>query len=453
MSLFRREWTKERVARVLRRALGHAERNNGDLAWKWTQQLLRVHRTVPEAAQGLCLLLVEGAISRERRLEVASQLFEAYSDHRQIVVGLALAAEQLHDIRYLNAAPPADSMFTRLASRVREMASTGADRDDELELQHGLATVARFLGRGWDAVAERAYQRIIELSPARWEVHYDLGLFYKTRGRFAEGQAANQRAWDLGGSEDESVQWNLGICATGAGDGEVALRVWKALGQHIEMGRFGLPQGGYPSTKVRLAQRPLAERGAENDEPGREESIWIERLSPCHGVVRSALYYDEIGVDYGDVVLFDGAPITEQQYGDRKVDVFPHLATLVRSGYRVFRFAGTQRHDAQITKLSMELPADAVLYSHTEQMRIVCTQCWEGGAGGHEHGSNSDHKVVTGKLCSPPSVSEQELLQSLDRVVGAAPDVKLFVPELAQAAGLEERAEIERRRMTMIEGS
>ena len=98
-----------------------------------------------------------------------------------------------------------------------------------------------------------------------WERHYDLGLFYKARGRFEDGLRANQRAWELGGSEEESVRWNLGICATGAHDGVTALRVWTALGQHVEMGAFGLPEGTYPVAKVRLAERPLAERRADLD--------------------------------------------------------------------------------------------------------------------------------------------------------------------------------------------
>jgi hypothetical protein len=453
MSFFRREWTTERVGKLMRKVEALGEAGHPDRAWAYAQPLVEVHRDRLEAARALSRLIRRGAFSREHRFELAEQLFDAHRDDPWVIGDLGQAAQNLQDVRYLNAAPADARVLADIGTRLRDMEGSVGGGAEELSVQYGLATVARFLGRSWDTVAERAYQRIVELSPEGWEVHYDLGLFYKTRGRFAEGQAANQRAWDLGGSEDESVRWNLGICATGAGDAEVALRVWKVLGQRIEMGRFGLPEGRYPSTKVRLAQRPLAERGADDDEPGSEESIWIERLSPCHGVVRSALYYDEIGVDYGDVVLFDGAPITEQKYGDKMVSVFPHVSTLVRSKYRIFRFAGTQRSDAQITLLSKELPADAILYSHTEQMRILCRQCWEGGGGEHSHGSTSDHKVVTGKLCAPPTVTEHDLLEALDRIVGAAPDVKLFVPELAQAAGLGERAEIERRRMSMIEAS
>ncbi|MFX4790264.1 hypothetical protein ABTB87_23585, partial [Acinetobacter baumannii] len=65
--------------------------------------------------------------------------------------------------------------------------------------------------------------------------------------------------------------------------------VWKRMGQKIEPGRFGLPEGGYPACKVKLAERPLAERAADSDDPGQEETVWIERLSPCHGIIRSVL--------------------------------------------------------------------------------------------------------------------------------------------------------------------
>jgi hypothetical protein len=58
----------------------------------------------------------------------------------------------------------------------------------------------------------------------------------------------------------------------------------------------------------------------EPDDPGREETVWGERLSPCHGVVRS--------------------PLLQNEYGDERVAVFPHLTTLVRPGYRIWRVRG-----------------------------------------------------------------------------------------------------------------
>jgi hypothetical protein len=223
--------------------------------------------------------------------------------------------------------------------------------------------------------------------------------------------------------------------------------------QKVDLGRFGLPEGRYPSCKVRVAQRPLAERdlGQEPDDPGSEETIWIERLSPCHGVIRSALFSDAMRIDYGDVILFDGAPITHHKYEGEDIPVFPHLATLRRSGHRIFPFHGTQPHQGLIAAMSEGLPADAVLYVHTEQFTSLCRACWENPGLDHTHGSpRGDHRVVTGKLCSPPEVSPSELLRSLDDLLVAKPDVRILVPALARAAGEHGRAEAEERRVAMI---
>ncbi|MGI1715343.1 hypothetical protein, partial [Escherichia coli] len=39
---------------------------------------------------------------------------------------------------------------------------------------------------------------------------------------------------------------------------------------------------------------------------------------PCHGIIRSVLY-GKLGVDYGDVILTDGAPITHHTYGEQQI--------------------------------------------------------------------------------------------------------------------------------------
>src|SRR5215831_576878 len=176
---------------------------------------------------------------------------------------------------------------------------------------------------------------------------------------------ANPKAVELGGGEKENVLWNLDICATGARAGQVALDAQLRLGLKVKLGKFGLPEGGFDQVKVRLAERPLAQRDAKHDEPGKEETIWIQRLSACHGIVRSVLL-GNLGIDYGDAVLFDGAPITNHTVNGQNVPVFPHLATLERTGYQFFDFAGTQQKAQQLSELSHQLPKDAVLYSHTE---------------------------------------------------------------------------------------
>jgi tetratricopeptide (TPR) repeat protein len=442
-----------KIAKIKQGVLEQVERDDLEEAWRLSQPLLKAAREL-EAARALSDLTRRGAFAAKNGLVAARALANAHPTDIEVLSNLGRAFEHLHDIRYLNAAPPDDPVLTTIANALSGVVASrvAANNDEELALLNGLGVAARVLGRSWDQVAERSERRLVELR-ATWQNLYGLGLFYKTRGRFEDGRDANQRAFDSGGAEDESVRWNLGICATGAGDAETALKIWKSMGNKIELGRFGLPEGGYHDVKVRLAQRPLAERNPtlEPDDPGLEETVWAERLSPCHGIVRSALY-EELGVDYGDVVLFDGAPITYHEYDGERVAVFPHLSTLQRPGYRIWRFAGTQRQAEQIGDLSKQLPDDALLYVHTEQFHVLCHTCWEAGRVNHDAHRNVEHHVVTGKLCAPPDVAPSALLDQLDRLVAAeAGAVQLLVPELARDVGDEARAEVETRRLAMID--
>jgi hypothetical protein len=305
------------------------------------------------------------------------------------------------------------------------------------------------MARQRDDVCARAHRRLTELAPDTGYHHYNLGLYCKTRGLFHEGLRANQAAARLADEPSDACDWNLGICATGAGEGAIALELWKRRGQKMKLGRFGLPDGGYPDCKVKLAQRPLAERDATQDDPGLEETIWVERLSPCHVIVRSALY-QRLGVDYGDVVLFDGAPITRHTYDEQKIPVFPHLATLVRPGYHFYDFAGTQESERQLADASTALADDALIYSHTEQFAQLCEACWHSEATNHAKHTKTTAHIVTGRIVAPPHIEPSELLRQLDAAMAERAPCRIYVPDLCEAAGWSERAEVERRRFGMV---
>lgn len=313
---------------------------------------------------------------------------------------------------------------------------------------------SRALGRTWDPVAEAAHRQVLAARPDRWQDHYNQGLFFKNRGRFAEGLAANQRALALGG-DVEPVLWNLAICATGAGDGDAALAVWKQLGQTIERGPDGLPTGPYPNALVRLSEHPTAVQGqAEHPEdPGREETVWVRRLSPCHAEVICALYAD-LGVDMGDIVLHDGAAVGSRRTADATVPVFPHLATIRRGGWEMFWFAGTQAASRQAATLTAHLPGAAEVYVHTEQVRHLCRACAQGEVELHDtHEPESVH-TVTGKICVPPSASARAVRDALDAALAAIgdPQLRLYSPDLQDAAGDPGRGDVEDRRISMILG-
>lgn len=388
-------------------------------------------------------------LDRSRRLELGKRLFEDAGSDERVLASLGEATASWIDHRFLNAAPPDDPFFEALAQRLVSAWETSAETLSHA-LANGLTVAARTRGRAWDDVCERAHRALIAARPDRWEFRYDYGLFLKTRGRFEDGLLANQQAARGGGSDNEAVRWNLAICATGAGRGELALEVWRELGMRIELGDDGLPTGPFPYCQVRLAERPLAARGAQRDDPGREETIWIERISPCHGRVVSALTMD-LGVDYGDLVLHDGASIVTRLWGDDEVPVFPHLVTLRAGGWRTYWFAGTQAQPGQMASFGERLPGGASLYVHTEMTRTLCAACWGRRDGGHTHDAPPS-RVVTGKLVVPPDTALAEVGMALASLApGGHPQVA--VPGLWSALGEASREAVDEARYALLVGS
>ena len=444
--------SKEAIEKAKTRFIEEAEADRGDSAWDCLQPLLVAQSHQEDVALTLVELVGRGYLSHERSLEVLERIHEAHRTNELLLGLLGDALDAARDLDMLNAPPPESELFATVVDKLGALTAKARGADHEHILLTGLATAARMMARQRDHLAESAHRRLLELEPDVGYRHYNYGLLLKTRGRFREGMAANQRAASLAKEPSNATEWNLGICATGAREGTAALEVWKRMEQKIEMGRFGLPEGSYPSCKVRLAERPLADRTADSDDPGLEETIWIERLSPCHGIIRSVLY-QRLGVDYGDVVLIDGAPITYHKYGDREVPVFPHLATLVHSNYQFFDFAGTQDGEGRINGASEDLDRDSVIYSHTENFSVLCAGCWRDQDIDHEHGETEEKHVVRGRIAAPPDVAPSELLRQIDAAMAKRSPCRIYSPDLCAAAGLTERVAFERRRFDMLQQS
>ncbi len=425
-----------------------SESGNDNLKWELIQPLIKGLAEHKIAALGIIELIDKGHFSIDQASELLSKIYQAYDDD-DVIIEIGKTLESARDIDDLNAPPPTDPLFNNIVRRLSSIASRENGTEAEMKVYEGLSTAARLCARQHDKIANQSYARITELYPKASWAHYGQGLFFKTRARFEEGVKANQAAISLTDNPTQAYFWNLGICATGSGQGEIALKVWKEQGQKIEMGRFDLPEGGYPSCKVRLAQFPLSERNVNNDHPGLEETVWIERLSPCHGIIRSVLF-DDLGVDYGDVILFDGAPITYHKYGDEKIAVFPHLATLKKQNYQFYDFKGTQDESGRLGRISSILDDDAVIYSHTENFKILCATCWRDEDTQHQHDETEEKHVVSGRIAAPPNVDPKKLLDQIDVAIRNEPQNRVFSPDLCRAAGFEHRAIIESRRFNML---
>jgi Flp pilus assembly protein TadD len=439
----------DEIGALVRDVIAEGQAGRQQTAWQMVQPLRKAQSRQPEVAMALLWIVDQRGLERQAAVEVLSEIERSHDQDFEILSALGGCLEHARDVDDLNAPPPGDSVFHKVVEKLDALATVYDGRPEQERILCGLATSARMLARQRDAIAESSHRKLTEINPQKSDYHYNLGLFYKTRGRFEEGVTANQTAANLADKISESCAWNLGICATGAGNAAVALDVWKRMGQKIEIGRFGLPEGLYPPCKVRLAQQPLAERAAGLDDPGNEETVWIERLSPCHGIIRSVLY-ENLGVDYGDVILMDGAPITHHTYGEERVAVFPHLATLLRRNYQFFDFAGTQDKGQQLAGLSEELAEDAVIYSHSENVKMLCANCWHDPDIDHSQHEKIERHVVIGRIAAPPDVAPARLLDLIDRGIEKRGQCQLYAPDLCVAAGQVARERIDRRRFALL---
>ncbi|WP_342708345.1 prenyltransferase [Bradyrhizobium sp. B124] len=442
----------DEIDAIARDAVAEGQADRKQAASEKIQPLRKAQRHQPEAAMALLWIVDERSLAREEAADVLSEIADAHDDDIGILSALGMCLEAVRDIDDLNAPPPEHPIFQTMVEKLHRLSKLNEGRPEQERILRGLATSARMMARQHDAIAEDSLRRLTEIDPQKSAHHYNLGLFYKTRGRFAEGVAANRAAASLSQEAVDSTEWNLGICATGASDAATALGVWKGMEQKIEHGRFGLPEGGYPACKVRLAARPLAERTADRDDPGEEETVWIERLSPCHGIIRSVLYRD-LGVDYGDVILIDGAPITHHTYGEQQIPVFPHLATLLRRNYQFFAFAGTQQTARQLADISEELDGDAVIYSHSESFKIMCANCWRNPDIDHAEHETMEKHVVAGRIAASPDIAPARLLDLIDKAIEKRGTCQLYAPDLCAAAGQSARERIDRRRFALLTGN
>jgi hypothetical protein len=334
------------------------------------------------------------------------------------------------DARYLAAARTLRAALDGLTERQRRDPALGGALWNEL---------GNTLARQWPAFADeavRAHEHAIATAPDHASYLYDFGLCHKYAGRFAQGVELNRRSLRIR-SGDEGILWNLGICATGAGDQDAAAEAWQGLGIQVERIDGEVRLAGRATAQIRVSERgPIVAPG--DGDPDSFEYLWIARLGPAHGRILSPTSRDYF-VDVGDVILHDGAAAGYRDDGERKVPRFPVMALLRRGTQRTFRFAAAQPGRGEIAGLEEQLGPGTV-YVHTEQVAWFCRSCAKGGKVGHPHERlEPDSRIVYGKLVVEEGHSSS-FREKLDAALATRADLALYSPELHRASGDEARA-------------
>ncbi|MBX7190623.1 MAG: hypothetical protein K1X94_01110, partial [Sandaracinaceae bacterium] len=324
-----------------------------------------------------------------------------------------------------------------LGERALDRIGTPRDRATLLAM---IGNAHRRLGPTHDARAVERLEAAVKLAPHEGQHFFDLGLCHKWAGRFRAAMVAFTRAEERLGPK-RGVLFNRGTIATACGDVTDAADVWRRLGFRVSVSPGSLPlvhgEDGALLDEI-LVRVPTRGTGhdanaAVPDASVAFEVVGVAPLSPCHGVVRTPTARAAI-VDFGDVVLFDPAPVAKIDRDGTARPVLPLLHVLSRGDEKRFPFLALEQEAGSVARLASALPDGCIWYPHDTRVDRVCPRCAAGETFlPHTHEAPTERRVVRGKLVCPAAVSLPEVRAALEKAKGA--DVLLAIPSLYEAIG------------------
>lgn len=414
------------------------EREELEAAWaQIADQIDRLAEDRPLAELAIQVIRVLG--NATRHLVALRQIAVSWSREPDLVLGATSLLLEQAARRGMDEPVGEDDHPAAVAALCLEQcleASAGPERGP---LNASLGNALRFCGPRRDADAQAAFGRALELDRGRGDWWQDLAVLHKWRGRFEEALRATQEARTCLG-ETRGTLWNIAICATAIGDGATACDAWNRLGIPAQPDpATTMPVvEGLPPLMIRVLSRGSATDGT-SAWPERAvgfELVWIAPLSPCHGVVQSPTFRDA-PIDYGDLILWDGAPVASHiREGREPIPVFPVLEVLRQGAERRWPFVGIERVPGAVGDFEARLPKGTRLFLRAEHVEHHCPAC----ASAETHvGHPDDSTLVRGKLIVPANQELQPFQQVWETALKQARFVA-SVPGLYEELGNTKRA-------------
>ncbi len=410
---------------VVAAALAAAGAGERERAWQLFAQFQQDVGTSAVAARAFAQLL-DGDPTYPDALIVAERVVSGFGSDPEIIIALSAALLRVAELRPADE-PPFEKGPAHLAAGACQRAFELLDSKQRLEpglggyLQINLADALRQMGPDADEDALNAYKLALAIDDKRGAWWFNLGLLHKWRGRFKEGLDCNQKAFARLGAE-KRVLWNIAICATALGEGKLALEAWEKMGIQGELSPGGMPYvPDMPPMQLRVAT--LGEETGQTDPlPAKAvtfEVVWVQPLSPCHGVIQSPTVR-RASVDYGDVVLWDGAPVRlnriQSPEGTRDVPVFPLLWILRPGDERRLRFVGMEKERGAVEQLQLGEDVELVVYDRRSSPA-------------------GDTHLFYGKLIVPGARDLKEVRRALENGLRTKAGLTLAVPQLYELLG------------------
>ncbi|MEZ4250898.1 MAG: hypothetical protein R3B99_21960 [Polyangiales bacterium] len=332
----------------------------------------------------------------------------------EVVVAACAALNAAAARRPLDAPPREGGPEARAYALARAALDALGEEDDSeaaAYLAVNAAQAAHALGPEHDGEAVAAYERALAILPAKGQWWNDFGVLHKWRtlaarvfdalGRVRAPRRPTRRALERA------------LAATALGEGDVAAGLWRDLGF---LGPSLVRRHADRRRRPTARQCAVARRGLRlRTRPEQSfEVAWVTPLSPCHGVVSSATFRDA-PIDYGDLVLWDGAPVANDP------PVFPLLEILKEGDERRLRFATIVR-EGDLAALGDAMPEGVKVFAHPAGREV------EG------------ERLAYGKLVVPASVDLASVRQKLEEVARGPKGHRFAIPGLYEATGPSKRA-------------
>jgi len=428
-----------------------------DRATLWAElEPLRAHLGDDPRVARLWAEALRTSIERDDLLDDARTIAEAWPGEPSIVAPLCDALIRSCERSPIDEPPryaDAGILAAEAAGRCLSRLDASAKRDPEIAgALHALrGNALRTLGPGRRDDAVKALEAALALEE-RGGWRFELGLVHKQARDWSAALGANRRAREQL-PDDRGVLFNLAIAATAVGEGAAAGEAWRAASIPAETKEGSLPfVEGLPPAQVRLPTLGSGHTDAVvPDHAAGFETVWVQPLSPCHGVVRTPTHREAVA-DFGDVVLWDPAPVQVVERDGAPVPRFPLLEVLRRGDERRLRFLALQQREGQVEAIGERLGEGVVLYPHGERVEVVCPRCAAGDLlVKHDHLPAEEHRVVHGKIIVPGDVDLSELAQTLELARKGEPGVLMAIPALYEALGDTPQAGKHHKRWGMIE--
>jgi tetratricopeptide (TPR) repeat protein len=374
--------------------------------------------------------------------DVAHQALDAFGQDATVVIAACAALLARANLRSPDEPPLAQGpahVAAEAAERCLREASAQLAPEQRAYLWINRANALRAMGPSEDGAAQEAYRHALDLAPDRGAWWFDLGVLHKWRARFDQAFDCMLKARARLG-DTRPVLWNLATAATALGQGDVAAKVWRDLGIPAEVSSTtGMPfVDGLPPAQLRVSTRGSGTGGSGvPDEVVGFELVWVAPLSPCHGVVQTPPFRQGL-VDFGDVVLWDGAPVA---VGDDGTPRFPLLARLRAGDERRWRFVALEQEPGDVRRLGEALSGSVRVFLHHERVEWMCPQCASGDAmRRHEHRPAEEHRIAYGTMVAPASLDLAAFRQAYEEAVRRGGRVAVALPGLYEALGDSKKA-------------